>query len=167
MSDKSSRTEVAYSGLLDISYRVGDNIIKLKKHNRGLPALFKYLARAVVGDSEVLSDKPTFLDVRYADDVSVPDDSELWKSCLNAKIPFSAPTYEYDVNLSTWKAVFNAVIAVTSLMDLQTLGNKFFRLYMCSNTTNFACLDIEYGDLTKITPGTQGLVEWSIILNNR
>lgn len=145
-----------YSGTIKIQYIINGKLIESSYHNEGLEYLFKYLARALAGDS-VNSDRPVALDLRRLS-------NGVYTSLLNTKSMLSGIYYTKEQG--EWVTKATAVISNSQLNTTTFSDTDIYYIYLCSTNGDFARLEIPASDLTRIRPGTQALIEWTLKVTN-
>jgi len=161
---------IQYTGKIKIKYLVNGKEVTYKTHNEGLNAMFKYICKVLSGNiTNISADRPAYADIRavYSD----PDEGIVEKSCLYNTLSLSDPEYYYDTDLKTWAARFNIVISYTMLnFDMiDAHPQATYYIYLMSQSKNdFArlTLDSKKISLKEIIPGTQAIVEWTMIVEN-
>lgn len=165
----SNKTIVKYKGYVQLKIKINDKVITVKDHNNGLPYLQKVFCNFLIGNLITIEDIPECLDVRRQENGSSP-----WVSYLLSKIHLTSKSWniETEGGVDNYIATFTAVIPSTSLIQpISKSDTGNFRLYLqtgaLSPTTGYndlAYLDISAEELSKISPGTQAIIEWSMKL---
>lgn len=124
--------------------------------------------KLVIGDYPEDYLHPQYLDLRY----KVSDSPEVWESFLQSPIVLSGKNIietPLDNGLWDYSAVLTAVLAATSFSGtILPQDTRSFRLYLYSGSVSqshdFAYIDISPQVLSRVTPGVQALVEWTMKL---
>ena len=163
-------TKLGYRGVVDVKLIIGNKRVVLSNHNEGEEALFKAFAKFLTGNSVDVIDTPQFLDLQYKS-----TDGDKWKSWLSKTVSLSGREYYYDG--TNWIAKFSTAIAHSNL--IQTITSDMdadgeFKLVMYSGTndeittpSDLAWLKVAAKDLARIVPGTQAIIEWSMMVDNK
>ena len=175
MSGVGNKTVTTYKGTVHLSFNINGKKCSQTKHNSGLPKLRQSFYRFILGYQSTPEDIPQYLDVRKTSG----DWSTEGTTCLVSLIPLSGKTnWEEGQYSSTSQsgadenvAKLTAVVSSTSLIkQIVNSDASSYRLYLCSGETSYgtvnylAYLDTDAETLSKITPGTQMIVEWSMEL---
>lgn len=145
-----------YTGTVRIQFKLGDTVYSTVRHNEGLQPLFYLLSRALAGESTV-SLKPTKIDLRE-------QKNGIWESALNRISNISGLSYGTDES-GDWVTRATTTIAYTQLRAGISAGSDY-RLYLMSEKDDLAYLEVPYQDLSKITAGTQALIDWTLKITN-
>jgi len=166
-----NQTQIGYQGLVEVKYLIHGKEVRHKGHNKGLNAMFKYLCKLLTGDTRTISaDSPTFLDVRL-EWLDAETEKFTSKSCLYNLISISNPEYYFDTTLSSWVTRFTIVLSY-NMINFELVNNHpeaTTHLYIKSASGNdFAelVLDERQVSLSDIVPGTQALVQWTMLFKN-
>ena len=164
-------TQISYQGLVDIKYLHNGQELVYHGHNEGLNAMFKYICKILTGDiSTAVNESPTFLDARceYYSGEEVKRTSVLY-----SKLSISNPEYFFDTELTQWVTRFSIVISY-NMIDSEKLKSipedAATYLYLVSNNgVDFARLRLPDDGikLSDIIPGTQALVQWTMLFENK
>ncbi len=165
-----------YRGIVRLNLKIGDKIISVITKNNGTDYLKKAFCKFLSGNYGGSADIPQMLDLRKLD-----ENNNIWRSCLNQEIILTGKTYlkttdaELGVN-DNWVARFSAAIPYAALISpIEASDSGSYRLYLYgtfdSTDVNeryhdIAYIDIDALSLSRISPGTQALVEWSMQLLN-
>lgn len=163
-------TQVLYRGKVDISLKIGDKTIRMSSHNNGLPYLQRAFCNFIVGNMITIEDIPEFLDLRKQ---IVANGA--WQTCLLSRVHLSGKSWSENTTSQGTNeciATFTGVLAYMNLKEAIPRGDtSSYRLYLysgsLSDTTGYddmAYLDITADELSRISPGTQAIVEWSMKL---
>ena len=169
----STVTNIKYKGAVSVKIHIGDKTVSLKSINSGTDYLKKSICKFLSGNYGGNPDIPQYLDLRKR----VPN-SNRWETYLNETIAITGKKFLYvveDAELdihNNWVARFNAAIPRNALKDSVSAGSEDeFRLYLygafdstdiSERYHDLAYIGISSDDLSRITPGTQALVEWSM-----
>lgn len=88
----------------------------------------------------------------------------IWESALNRISNISGLSYGTDES-GDWVTRATTTIAYTQLRAGISAGSDY-RLYLMSEKDDLAYLDVPYQDLSKITAGTQALIDWTLKITN-
>ena len=165
----SNITQLQYQGNVTISLKIKDKVKKLKLHNNGTAALQEIFARIMANDSDSTAEfrnmTPNYLDLCRS------SDGEEWYTCLLdiINIPTTARRATIDDN-NEWVARFTATIRYDDLIvPIESTDTDKFRLYLYymnseRGRADLAYLDVSAIDISKISPGTQAIIEWDMKL---
>lgn len=164
---------LGYSGFVDVKIKIGNKVVNLSKHNAGTDNLFLLFAKMLTNNSFAATDTPQFLGLDYKGDSTGGE----WKTFLAKQISLSGKEYYYSDEFSGWAAKFSAVIVHSNLIqtiteDMDSSENSEFRLVLYSGISNdqvqvdLAYLKVSAKDLARIVPGTQAIIEWSMMVKN-
>ena len=148
--------KLEYCGNVKIRYIIKGKIVESSYHNEGLDALFKYIARALCGNN-VSGDRPISLDLRKFKDGT-------YTSLLNTRSMLSGVYYTYEKG--SWVTKTTAVISYSQLNTTGFDESDTYYIYLCSENNDFARLQVTATDLSRIHPGTQALIEWTLKVSN-
>lgn len=163
-------TKLGYRGIVDVKLIIDGKKVVLNNHNEGTESLFKSFAKFLTGNGVDVIDTPQFLDLQYKG-----TDSDKWKSWLSKTVSLSGREYYQDG--TDWVAKFSTAIAHSNL--IQTITSDMdadgeFRLVMYSGTNDeittpndLAYLKVAAKDLARIVPGTQAIIEWAMMIDNK
>jgi len=164
-----NNTNLWYRGEVNMRLRIKDRTFDFKSHNEGLPALSESFARIMSGNYRGLCDIPRYIDVRKLRPGT--DDEYLSYLTVN-KLPLTGANWAIN-ELGEYEADFTATIASTMLYSLVPVNSSDkFKLYLCTDTEDgkgirdLARLDIPALQLSRIVPGVQAVIEWSMKLVN-
>lgn len=149
---------IGYKGIVDVSIRFKDKIFSLSNHNSGTEYLQESFARVLTGNYDKLRDTPQLLDLEYS-----IDGGNTWLTYLKSTIDI---TTKKVVNNA---AVFNATIASSDLSEIIEEDSSYkyrfsinTNLLDSGNTMSFATINVEPELLSKIVPGSQAIVTWTM-----
>ena len=149
-----------YKGSVNVKIKIKDKIISFENHNAGLPLLGKSFAKFITGNPITDEDIPYYLDILK--DGGAPENS-----ILVNKLHLSGRYWEYDN--PNYVAKFTAVVSYSSLKSvINRADTGEFKLYMYTAGAApeaLATMDITAEALSLITPGTQAIIEWSMMLD--
>lgn len=149
-----------YKGIVNVKIKIKDKIVSFENHNAGLPLLGKSFCKFITGNTTTEEDIPYYLDILK--DGGAPENS-----ILVNKIHLSGRYWEY--NDPNYIAKFTAVVSYSSLKSVINRSDSGqFKLYMYSAGANpqaLATMGITAESLSLITPGTQAIIEWSMMLD--
>lgn len=171
-------TYLGYRGIVQFKLRIGDKVICVARKNNGTDYLLKSFCKFLSGNYGGNADIPQLFDLRKR----VSEDPEKWETCLNQEIVLTGKTYfkTSDSQLgidNSWVARFTASIPYSTLVeaisDTDTTPYRFY-LYGSYDTNDIseryhdlAYIPVTAEALSRITEGTQALVEWTMqILNS-
>lgn len=171
-----NKTSLNYKGSIKVNLKIGDKIVTLTGFNNGTDYLKKSFCKFLSGNYGGEPDIPQMFDLRKYDTVN-----HIWRSCLNQEIILSGKTYlkttdsELGIN-DNWVARFTAAVPYAALVepiDESDTGDYRFYLYGSFDSSDvneryhdLAYIPVEPSSLSRITPGTQALVEWSMQILN-
>ena len=166
---------MTYEGIVNIKYLTASGKeIKFRGKNEGLNAMFKYLCKALSGNfTNISAEKPAYFDIRciYKDENGVENSI----SCLYNKLSISNPEYFYDSALYTWVTRFSIALSY-NMLNFNVIDKyladetaRFYTYIVSAKGNDFARLNITDSNLllTQLVPGTQALIEWSMIIENK
>lgn len=150
-----------YKGIVTIKFKIKDKIVSFENHNAGLPRLGKSFCKFITGNATTDEDIPYYLDIIKQVDGAADS------SILINKIHLSGRYWEYsDPN---YVAKFTAVVSYSSLkQSINRSDSGTFKLYMYSAgalSEALATMVITAESLSLISPGTQAIIEWSMMLD--
>ena len=169
-------TDLNYKGVAKVSIKIGDKIVTLNSFNNGTDYLKKSFSKFLTGNYGGNADIPQMLDLRKYD-----SDNDIWRSCLNQEIVLSGKTYlkTTDIELGindNWVARFTAAVPYASLIEpIQPNDTSSYRFYLYGSFDtedvneryhDLAYINVDVSSLSRITTGTQALIEWSMQLLN-
>lgn len=166
-----NNTTLGYTGLVTFKLKLGDKIITLKRHNAGLPALMKSICKFLTGQGDQEHEIPEFLDLRRR----LVDTGDPWDTFITQQVSCGTTgrIYEFDSELSNWVAKYSFSIPYSILVDYvevdDTAHEYRFVLYAEDaegNPLDLAYIPISAAELSRITPGLQAVVEWSLQIVN-
>ena len=162
-----SNTNLVYKGEVQLSVKNGKKITKIKKKNAGLPAMFKFFAKALSNKLDD-NDFPSQVNLKRS------SNKDNWSSVLKTTTGISGSSYKYIDN--EWKCVLNAQIGYDDLSQNVSDNNYYYRLYLLNSADDneMAYLDlnvlsdgtIEKGGLDMLSQGSQLLIEWYLGISN-
>ena len=165
-----------YKGVVRLNLKINNKIISITSSNNGTDYLKKAFCKFLSGNYGGSADVPQMLDLRRLDTVN-----NIWRTCLNQEIVLSGKTYlrTTDAELGVtdnWVARFTAAVpyaALISPIDSSDDGQYRFYLYGAFDDNDIneryhdlAYIDIDTTSLSRISPGTQALIEWSMQILN-
>ena len=165
-----------YKGVASLKLKINDKIFEIEHTNNGTDYLKKSFCKFLSGNYGGNADIPQLLDLRVFD-----DSASKWLTCLNQEIVLTGKTYlqTSDPQLgidNSWVARFTAAIPYASLLEpISDTDSREFRFYLYgtfdSTDVNeryhdLAYIPVEASSLSRITEGTQALLEWSMQLLN-
>lgn len=146
-----------YTGTVKISYKNQKQYIERITHNIGLEPLFRFWARALVGEN-VSGEIPSTIDLQKLENSS-------WTSVLNRPISISSLTYAIEDN--SWVNKITATLSYDQFVDHSSIrSTDEYRIVLQSSVSNFATLDVSPSDLMRISKGTQAIIEWVLKITN-
>ena len=147
-----------YTGTVQIRYRYKKKVRKIINHNIGLPPLFRFWARALVGEN-VSGEIPCKLDLRESqNDIS-------WVSILKNPIPITSLTYMNEND--SWVNKITSTISYDQFIDHSLLNdNNRYKIVLSSQIADLAELEVPASDLLAISDGTQAIVDWTLKISN-
>lgn len=167
---------MTYEGIVDIKYLTATGKeIKFRGKNEGLNAMFKYICKALSGNfNNISAEKPAYFDIRciYLDEITGQKNSI---SCLYNILSISNPEYFYDSTLFTWITRFSITVSY-NMLNFNVINKyitndtaRFYTYLVSAKGDDFARLNISDSNLllTQLVPGTQALIEWSMIIENK
>ena len=96
------------------------------------------------------------------------DGGTTYNDFLNSKQPITAPNYDFVGG--NWIASFTAVINYSNLIEvISPEDTRLFRLAMKSGTAyaeDIAYISIDASDLSRVSPGTNLILEWNMMVVN-
>lgn len=177
----SNKTRLTYRGDVAVRLKIGSKVIDVKGYNSGTAYLKKSICKFLSGNYGGAPDIPQMIDLRKKDS-SMPDVPASWKTCLNQEIILTGKTFLIEDNNdlginNNWVARFTAAIPRAALIDAISADDvtNSYRLYLYGSFDelniseryhDLAYIDISAESLSRITPGTQALIEWSMQILN-
>lgn len=178
---QSNLTNLLYVGNVKFKIKIGDKIVEVSNHNKGLPALQRAFCNFLTGNDITKEDVPQFMDLRYSP-VGTDNFSKSNTLLLN-KLPLTGRSWEEGKYIysdsseeSTYVAKLTAVLSSNSLIRKISNGEPYdFRIYLISGSNgtvndvpsgyfDLAYLNISSEALSMIGPGSQAIIEWSLQL---
>ncbi len=167
---------ISYAGIVNVKYMTPDGKeIKFTGHNEGLNSMFRYLCRALCGEFiNIAAEKPAFFDMRCSYKNEATSSFET-VTCLYNVLSLSNPNYQYDSGLGTWTTTFTIALSY-NMINFDVIDNyianedTIFYVYLISaNGEDFARLQLTDSNLllTQIVPGTQAIIEWTMVIKNQ
>lgn len=157
-------TKVHYKGKVNVKLRIKDKVVSINNHNAGLKPLSLSFAKFITGNPITENDIPVYLDLTKAHTENDPA-----VSMLITKVRLSGRYFELDSETDTYVAKFNAVISNSSLTEtISRSDTSIFKLVLCTAgtpQTPLATMDVSAETLSLITPGTQAIIEWTMMLD--
>ena len=169
-------TNLNYKGIVKLDLKIGDKIISFKTFNNGTDYLKKAFCKFLSGNYGGNADIPQMLDLKKFD-----SESQTFKTYLNQEIILTGKTYLYtsDSQLginNNWVARFTAALPYNALLEpIQDTDTNEYRLYLYGSYDetdineryhDLAYIKVTAEALSRITEGTQALIEWSMQLLN-
>lgn len=161
--------QLNYFGKVEIKFKVGDKVFSINTHNASEEGLRKSFAKFISGNYQGMIDIPSYLDIRDARGTSI----------LTQLIPLSATSYDKNITESgyDWYALVNAGIKYSYLLSPVIEGSGDYRIYLLGSydatmnsgkggNSELASFDIDSSDLSKITPGTEGIIDWKLFITD-
>lgn len=158
-------TSLKYSGKVNFKVKLTNGkVITYSNHNSGLPDLMKVICKFLTGNGDTYADTPKYVDLRKEHDGN-------FVSFLKSTVIISGANYS---NLTgQWKAVLNAAIPYENLLEpIQETDTSAYRIYLLSgedkysNIQELAYLEISPEELSRISAGTLGIIEWILTVSN-
>ena len=153
-------TDMKYAGEVNVKFNINGKLVDVHNHNSGLPNLFRLIARALAGYNTSL-EKPDYIDLRY-----ITAKSPVWQSCLSKKQSIAQLSYHLENGSWITKAASTIPYSALSITPISNLNAAAFRLYLMSDNSDLAYININENDIAEIVPGTQALVEWILKISN-
>lgn len=163
-------TNMNYIGNVTLKLKIKDKIITLKNHNAGSDYLMQSFAKFITGNYEGDRDIPKYLDLRTS-----ANNGSTWTTCLTQTLPITSAYFENDSE-EGWVARFTTTIKYEILISpISETSSNMYRLYLYSGKDDstpaelyhdLAYMSVSAQDLAVISPGTVGIVEWSMKLQN-
>lgn len=166
---------LGYIGSVNVHLNINGHKVDINTHNAGLPYLSRIFAKLITGNYEDQHDLPEYIDLRsYHQDDTAHEHPNL---CLSSQLPISGKTYEYNSEVKNWIAKFTASITHDNLIsEISEDSQDLYRIYLYSGYDpdnldgeyyhDIAYIDVQAKDLSKIIPGTQAIIEWSMQIVN-
>lgn len=168
---KNNNTPLGYTGLVTLSLKIGDKIVKVQRHNAGLPNLMKSICKFLTGQGDQEHEIPEFLDLRRR----LVGTGDPWDTFITQQVSCGTTgrIYEYDTEIENWIAVYTFSIPYSILVDYVEVDDEIheyrFVLYSedaAGNPMDLAFIPVSAAELSRITPGLQAIVEWRIQIVN-
>lgn len=163
-------TNINYVGNVTLKVKIKNKVITLKNHNAGLDYLMQSFAKFITGNYEGDRDIPKYIDLRTS-----ADNGSTWVTCLTKTLPLSSAYFEND-SAEGWIARLTATIKYEILISpISETSTNLYRLYLYSGKDestpselyhDLAFMNVSASDLAVISPGTLGIIEWSMKLQN-
>lgn len=173
-----NKTDLSYRGIVKFKLKIGDKTVSVTQKNNGTDYLKKAVCKFLTGNYGGNADIPQLLDLRQK---LAGTDPERWITCLNQEIVLTGKTYlqttdsELGID-NNWVARFTAAIPYAALLEpISDASTDQYRFYLYGaydsadvyeRYHDLAYIDIDAPSLSRITPGTQALVEWSMQILN-
>lgn len=162
-------THAWYSGSVDIRLKIGDRVFSYNSHNEGLPGLFESFARIMSGNYRGDCDIPKYIDIRKL----VPGSQNTYLSYLTInRLPLTGSSWSVNNN-GEFVANFTAIVSSDMLYSqVPATSTDTFKLYLITDNEDktgkrdLARLDIPTEQLSRIVPGVNAIIEWSMKLTN-
>lgn len=154
-------TPMEYIGKVNLKFKIGNKVVDFTKNNKGLPALFRIISKALAGFNTMM-DKPSYIDLRYIEF----EGSTEWESCLSKNQSITQLSYTVENGSWVTKAMATIPYSAISVPSIESLDAYAFRVYLLSESEELAYIDINKESIMEITPGTQALVEWVLRVSN-
>lgn len=162
-------TNTWYKGTVNVKLKIKDRVFSYNAHNEGLPDLFESFARIMSGNYRGDCDIPKYIDIRKL--VSGTQDTYLSYLTLN-RLPLTGSSWSINDN-NEYVANFTAIISSDMLYNqVPATSTDTFKLYLTTDNEDktgkrdLARLDIPAEQLSRIVPGVNGIIEWSMKLTN-
>ena len=158
-------TELKYTGNVNFKLQlINGKVVTLNRHNNGLPDLMKVICKFLSGNGDNYADVPKYIDLQKEIDGG-------FTSFLKSMCVISGSNYS---NLTgNWITVLTASIPYEQLLEpISETDTSKYRLYLISgedkssNTQQLAYLDISASELSRISAGTVGIIEWILTISN-
>lgn len=162
-------THAWYQGTVNLKLRIKDKTFSYQSHNEGLPGLFESFARIMSGNYRGDCDIPKYIDIRKL--VAGTQDTYLSFLTLN-RLPLTGSSWSVN---DSGEFVANFTATITSDMlysSVPATSSDQFKLYLITDTEDktgkrdLARLDIPTEQLSRIVPGVNAIIEWSMKLTN-
>ncbi len=153
-----NKTDVLYRGNVDILYKIGDTTIKKTSHNSGCDYLFMFVALCLCGNN-MSEQSPKYLDLRKKQ-----SSGDAYESILHSPSVLTGKYVSYS-ETNGYEARFTGVIQKKYISDELSQDGEY-RFYICSDTEDFAYLDVSEDSLSKITDTVYAIVEWAMSVKN-
>ena len=162
-------TNTWYNGTVNIKLKIRDRVFSFQSHNEGLPALFESFARIMSGNYRGDCDIPKYIDVRKL----VPGTTDNYLSYMTInRLPLTGASWKVNES-GEFVANFTAVISSDMLYAaVPSNSTDVFKLYLLTDTEDktgkrdLARLDIPAEQLSRIVPGVNAIIEWTMRLTN-
>lgn len=158
-------TELKYTGTVNFKLKlVNGRVLTLTSHNKGLPDLMKVICKFLSGNQDNYADVPKYIDLQK-------ETNGVFTSFLKSMCVISGSNYS---NLTgNWITTLTASIPYEQLIEpISETDESKYRLYLISgedknsNTQQLAYLDIAASELSRISAGTVGIIEWILTISN-
>ena len=162
-------TNTWYKGTVNVKLKIKDKVFSYQSHNEGLPGLFESFARIMSGNYRGDCDIPKYIDVRKL--VTGTQDTYLSFLTLN-RLPLTGASWSVN-DAGEFVANFTAIISSDMLYSqVPATSTDTFKLYLLTDNEDktgkrdLARLDIPADQLSRIVPGVNAIIEWSMKLTN-
>ena len=162
-----NNTSLKYQGNVEIKLIIKDKVITLEGHNSGLPALQESFCRIMTGGYRGTCDIPQYIDLKYFN-----TETSTWKTYLTTRVSLSAAAWKWSTIYNNYVAKFTGILNASMLVDsILATSSTQFRLYLYTDPDvadeetayrDLAYLDVDAASLSRITPGVQALIEWTM-----
>lgn len=163
----SNQIPLIYTGEVDIKYQIGNKFINFNFHNEGLPALQESFCRIMTGNYKSYCDIPKYLDLRVSTDSGATYNTLLTVN----RLPLTGSSWYY--NNTDYIAKFTGTITYDLLFSpVSSDSTNLYMLYLYTDSEygtakrDLARLTVTAESLSKIMPGINSIVEWSMKLSN-
>lgn len=162
-------TQTWYRGNVTVKLKIKDKVFSYQAHNEGLPALFESFARIMSGNYRGECDIPKYIDVRKL--VEGTENTYLSYLTLN-RLPLTGSSWSVN-DAGEFVANFTAIITSEMLYtQVPATSTDTFKLYLITDNEDktgkrdLARLDLPVEQLSRIVPGVNAIIEWSMKLTN-
>jgi len=162
-------TNTWYKGTVNVKLKIKDRVFNYNAHNEGLPGLFESFARIMSGNYRGDCDIPKYIDIRKL--VAGTQDTYLSYLTLN-RLPLTGANWSVN-DAGEFVANFTATISSDMLYSsVPATSTDTFKLYLITDNESktgkrdLARLDIPAEQLSRIVPGVNAIIEWSMKLTN-
>lgn len=162
-------TQTWYKGTVNVKLKIKDRVFNYNAHNEGLPGLFESFARIMSGNYRGDCDIPKYIDIRKL--VAGTEDTYLSFLTLN-RLPLTGANWSVN-DKGEFVANFTATVSSDMLYSsVPATSTDTFKLYLITDNESktgkrdLARLDIPAEQLSRIVPGVNAIIEWSMKLTN-
>lgn len=157
------KSDLTYKGIVTLKLNILGRSIEISRHNAGTSYLMKIIAQFLSGNAPGSASLPQYVMLERQ-----PSGETEYFPYLNSKQPITSPTYSKVGD--NWQASFTAVINYSNMIAVVTPEDTgTFRLVMLSGNVpsdDIAYIEVSASDLSKISPGTNLIVDWKMIIMN-